>query len=91
MIASPRELLARLTDRQRRRIGLGVLGAIAVFVLADLAIAISSANLAGVAETLVLGITFLAVLALSIRAQPSNAAARAAWTDLKVPRVPKFI
>ena len=79
MTSFAKTILARLTDSHRRWIGLGMVGFIALVVLIDIAIAIADANVAGLAEILLLGTAFVAVLSFSLRGQPRNGAV---WTLL---------
>jgi signal transduction histidine kinase len=67
-----RARLARVSDTHRRRFGFGLIAAIAGFLVADIALAISEGDPARVLEDIVLGFTFGGVLALSMRAEPRN-------------------
>lgn len=77
MTSAVRTRLDRITDDQRRRFGYGVVAFIAAFVAVDIAIAIAETDPGGVLETLLLGATFIAVIGISLRAQPRNGAV---WT-----------
>lgn len=77
MSLSLRSWLDGLSDVQRRRIGYGMIAAVAAFLTTDISIAIYESDPGRVVEDLILGLTFGAVLVWSVRAQPNNGAV---WT-----------
>ncbi len=79
MTTAPRRIRTRVSDVAARRVGFGIIAALALLLVADVAVALSEGSAAIVAEDALLGITFCLVLTISIRAQPRNVAV---WTML---------
>jgi signal transduction histidine kinase len=72
-------LVRSLSDSTTQRIGFGLMTAAGLLLVADTARAVSQGRGADIVENVLLGTTFLSVLAISMRAQPRNPAV---WTLL---------